>query len=399
MSANSNAAESPSKAKSDRPKPPSDFPLTPHASGAWQKKIRGKIHYFGRWASRKKGKLVRLPGDGMKEAKSLYIQYLDELKNGKENHTGEMTLKELCNRFLTFKKRKALPRTFAEYARTATNLCNVLKRNTLVCDLGPSDFSLLMRKIEETRKSPNSIVNEIVRVKAIFNWAKKSELITKDMSYGPEFVKPEQAEHRRHRQSKPKKLFSREELRAILEVADTNMKAAILLGINTAIYNIEVANLTFSNVCDGWLDCPRQKTAIERHTPLWPETVAAIDEAIAERPQPNSRDDQDIIFLNTRRERYVRVTDTGSRTDGIGIQFRKILKRLGLDRQGVGFAALRSTFETIAENSLDFPVVGAIMGHADKSMASIYRQEISDKRLRAVTDHVRSWLFEEGGAK
>ena len=35
----------------------------------------------------------------------------------------------------------------------------------------------------------------------------------------------------------------------------------------------------------------------------------------------------------------------------------------------------------------------AIMGHARDDRASVYRKRVGDDRLRAVVDHVRTWLF------
>ena len=55
----------------NRPQKPYDgFPLTAHPSGVWCKRIRGRLYYFGRWAHRVNGQLVRIAGDGWEEAES-----------------------------------------------------------------------------------------------------------------------------------------------------------------------------------------------------------------------------------------------------------------------------------------------------------------------------------------
>jgi hypothetical protein len=108
MSSNSTRKRHSRKA-ADRPKKPyPDFPLTPHASGAWQKKIRGNIHYFGKWARRENGKLVRIEGDGWKEALKEYKAVADDLHAGRTPRVqGDgLTVAGLCNAFLTAKLRK-----------------------------------------------------------------------------------------------------------------------------------------------------------------------------------------------------------------------------------------------------------------------------------------------------
>src|SRR6516165_5338640 len=98
-----------SRKAADRPKKPyPEFPLTPHPSGAWQKKIRGHIHYFGRWARRVNGVLVRVEGDGWEAALEEYKAVADDLHAGRTPRVkGEgLTVAGLCNHFLTAKTRK-----------------------------------------------------------------------------------------------------------------------------------------------------------------------------------------------------------------------------------------------------------------------------------------------------
>jgi hypothetical protein len=64
-----------------------------------------------------------------------------------------------------------------------------------------------------------------------------------------------------------------------------------------------------------------------------------------------------------------------------------------LHKPGRGFYSLRHVFETIGGDSRDQVAVDFIMGHVREDMASIYRERVSDDRLRAVVDHVHGWLF------
>lgn len=50
----------PTAARSKPAKPNPEFPLFPHATGRWAKKIRGKLHYFGPWAD-PDGALAKYP--------------------------------------------------------------------------------------------------------------------------------------------------------------------------------------------------------------------------------------------------------------------------------------------------------------------------------------------------
>jgi len=63
------------------------------------------------------------------------------------------------------------------------------------------------------------------------------------------------------------------------------------------------------------------------------------------------------------------------------------------------FYALHHTFERIGGESRDQVAIDHIMGHARDDMASLYRERISDERLKAVTDTIHDWLFAEDSEK
>jgi integrase len=179
------------------------------------------------------------------------------------------------------------------------------------------------------------------------------------------------------------------------------LKAMILLAANCALGQTDCANVPQSalDLDNGWLDFPRPKTGIDRHCPLWPETVEAVREAISRRPNPKGEADADLVFVTKYGNRWVRSSnhaDPGQRVaiDAVAHEFSILLKRLSINGKR-NFYALRHGFQTVAGEAKDPDATSAIMGHAQNDMASVYRERISDERLRAVVDSVHRWLFGE----
>ena len=148
------------------------------------------------------------------------------------------------------------------------------------------------------------------------------------------------------------------------------MQAMVLLGINCGFGNADCATLPVKalDLQAGWVRFPRPKTGIDRRCPLWPETVAALQEAIASRPTPKDAKDAGLGVHHQVRP----AVEQGAqrRPSPISAEFRKLLVKLGLHRNGLGFYALRHTFETIGGDSRDQVAVDYIMGHSRNDMAS-----------------------------
>jgi integrase len=377
----------------DRPsKPYPEFPLFSHATGRWAKKIRGRLYYFGRW-------------EDADAALAMYLEQKDALHAGRKprNDPEALTVKDLANTFLNHKRDlldagELSPRTWAQYKETCDLLIGQLGKRRLVSDLGPDDFAALRRRLAK-RWKPVTLGNFIQRVRVVFKHAADNDLISRPVRYGQGFKRPSKKTLRLERARQGHNLFTRADLQRILDAASVPLRAMVLLGINCGLGNADCGRLPKQaiDLGRGFLDYPRTKTGMNRRCPLWPETVEALKSALTHRPEPKHSADAGLVFIT----RFGQAWYTDTSESPISYELGKLLRKLGIiGRKGLGFYTLRHTFRTVADESKDQPAVDFIMGHEVPHMSAVYRETISNERLKAVVDHVHRWLFPvEKGAK
>jgi integrase len=379
-------------------KPYPGFPLTPHPSGRWCKKIRGKLHYFGKLAE----------PEASLERFNREWPYLKDGRTPPAIDTGDgCTIHLLVNAFLNSKRaklnsreRELSPRSFRDYFRTCEILIDHFGRDRRIDDLRAEDFRDLRTKLAKTREAV-ALGNEINRIRGVLKFAFDEELIDKPVRFGQSFDRPSKKTLRHARNAAGPKLFTAGELAHILKAAEPQLKGMILLGLNCGFGNSDCATLPQSalDLNAGWVEFPRPKTAIRRRIPLWRETVEAVRKAIDERPDPKDPGDSSLVFLTKSGKRWVRVQpkrgdDSGRFVtfDPLSQRFRKLLDGLGINGHR-NFYALRHGTETWGGEAKDQVAVDAIMGHVDPSMAGQYREAISDERLLAVVEAIRARVF------
>jgi integrase len=266
-------------------------------------------------------------------------------------------------------------------------------KSRMVTDLEPADFAALKNKL--AKRNGLARMSTVVQViRCAFNHCHQSGLIKEPVRFGPVFKRTSKKVLRLHRAKQGPKLFSPNEIRQMLDLASVPMKAMILLAINCAFGNADCGRLPLSaiDLAAGWVDFPRPKTGINRRCPLWPETIQAIKEVLAGRKEPKDKADADLVFITRCGDSW----DKDTSTNPISGETRKLLKALSINGHR-NFYTLRHTFRTVADETKDSVACDAIMGNETPHMSSIYRETISDARLKAVADHVRGWLF--GDAK
>ena len=240
------------------------FPLTLHSTGQYCKKIKGKMHYFGK---------------DKKQALERYLEQAAFLHNGNakmfKSTNGNMTLKSLCNIYLKHQQAKAESaeitiRHHADQSSCLKKFMSFIGQYRKINEISTLDLQNYKRKLKRAYNSAHRVNLHISIMKAMFHWAKKNDIL--DYIPNIDAVSCVKIIH------KQRHVFTSEQILRLFDFADVQMKAMIWLGLNCGFGCTDCAELKWSDLdlVNGRVKLVRGKTGVSRDLPLWPETIQAL---------------------------------------------------------------------------------------------------------------------------
>lgn len=365
------------------------FPTTPRADGRFQKRINGHLYYFGQ--------------DGDRAAALLeYDRVKHDLYAGRKprptaDELATLALKQLANRFTDEKEAQAKagdisPGHMADYRHAIRRMLKHFGGARLVDDLRPEDFSGFARYLRTVAKlGPYAFNRERACITAMFNHAAENGWLLHGVAFGSGFKK---ASISTMRGMKKTRLVAGKDVKRLIAAADPQLAAMIWLGVNGGYGATDCSDLLKVDVDlkAKRIHTVRDKRKIIRMVPLWPETVKAIALLLSERA------DDPHVFRKPDGKLWVQEKESAN-INAVTKVFAALMDELAIERQtGVSFGALRHTFATFAHDHGDRDGRRRIMGHRFEGMDDIYVDAVFWRRLKKITDHVRSKLFSSRGS-
>ena len=370
--------------KSSKRKRRSDkFPLTPHPSGQYCKKIKGRMRYFG---TDKKQALERYLGQ------ATYLHGCQRSMQTASN--GKMTLKELCDLYLKYQESrvfadKLTPKHYNDQTGCVRKLNSFLGRERKIESILTLDLQNYKRRLQGSYRSVHRQNLHISVMKAMFHWARRNDILESipnidAISKGKIIVDQE------------KYTFDSQQINKLLSGADVKMRAMIWLGLNCGFGCTDCGKLKWKDLYfkHSRVKLARNKTGIRRNLPLWPETIKALKEL--------SRSGQLVFYTSEGHPWVTTVVKTKSNgereytpVNRITPTFSRLMKKVGIHApKGTGFYALRRTAATIAARSGDPFAVQRLLGHVDLTMATRYVQDVSEQTDRVI-ENSRKYVLPE----
>ena len=347
--------------------------LTKHrGSGQWRKRIGGVDHYYGAFAT--------VP---YKKALAAMRRDQIEASEGRARRGPKLRVAELSSAWLHAKAQdidlglvKGV--TVDKYRHCVVLIDEVLGKRK-VESLSPASFREL--QVAAAARWGYHKQRDLVTVtRMMFGWGVDQELIP-PVRIPRTFQKPtRRTESAAEAFQEDRWVWAPQEFqaarRALRASRATYGEAALMLGLNAGLGNLDVATLHWQHIeeVEGvWVvKKPREKTGRPRMAPLWEETLAALG------PRGNGL-----------------VLRTGTGLPLVGEGRRDSLSQLFSRRVGKPFYGLRHMFQTIGSRTGDAEAVRYMMGHAPKDMADHYTLSPAwtVPRLERVSQAVRQWAF------
>ena len=185
-------------------------------------------------------------------------------------------LKDLLNSFNAIKRtslslEEVSEQTYNAYVKVLDQIAESIGKHRPLASLTVRDFDKLRGDLA-TGIGLVTLQNRLIVARMVFRHA--TELGYRDLQFQRALKRPAARLLRKARSERPKKLFGRDEIHALLDAADDRCVLSILLGMNCGFGIADAVNLPIYAVYADVLSFPRQNP-VERRCPLWPERAYA----------------------------------------------------------------------------------------------------------------------------